>query len=83
MDTWKQFRSWLVPALIVALCSIVGWMYVNNSTAQAAAVAEVRAAQMALSDRQSDHAERLAKLEALVELQKEFNRQLIELLKER
>jgi hypothetical protein len=69
MDTFKDFRRWLVTGLIAVVVSVGGYLY----TAQAATL-------VTLANDVRTHAERIAKLESLLESQREINRELKEIV---
>jgi hypothetical protein len=65
MNDFKDFRAWLIPILFGLVVTVGGYMF----TAQAEALGEaVR--------KQSEHGERIAKLEAIVENQQLTNERL-------
>lgn len=68
-NTVNEFKGWLIAALFALLTGIGGWAF----SAQAAALAEV-------TKQQQQHGERLAKLEALAQSQRDINQELKEIV---
>ena len=72
MDSYRQFKSWLIPVLAGLVITMGSWVFAS----QASEVGTLREAVL-------DQDKRLTKLETIVELQKTFNERLLQVIEER